>query len=107
MKELFERCKKWFAIGLAGLLGLIAVYFIGRRNRKGELNLEIANHELQTTIDKQKILTQDLDKLQKQKLDIITDIAAEKLTKIAIEEQNAKKSEQAVIDSLRKRGSIE
>jgi lauroyl/myristoyl acyltransferase len=106
MRAFFERFKRQILLTLAGFIGLISVYFIGRRNRKGELNLEIANRELQATIDKQKVLTQNLDKLQEQKLDIIADIAAEKLQKLAAEEKNAKLSDRDVVDRLRERGSI-
>lgn len=106
MRAFFDRFKKYIAMTVAGIIGLATVYFIGRRNRKGELNLEIANRELQATIDKQKVLTQNLDKLQKQKVDIIADIAAEKLHKLAAEEKNAKLSDRDVVDRLRERGSI-
>lgn len=106
MRVFFDGFKKYIAIAMASIIGLATVYLIGRRNRKGELNLEIANRELQITIDKQKVLTQNLDKLQKQKVDIIADIATEKLQKLAAEEKNAKLSDRDIVERLRERGSI-
>lgn len=103
---MWTRFKKQLVLTIVGLLGVLSVYLIGRRNRKGEVDLQVAEKQLNQTLDKQKALTETLNNLQKQKIDIINDIASEKLSRILIEERNAKKSDQDVIDSLRKRGLV-
>lgn len=106
MLALFQRFKKAIFGTLAGLMAIILVYTVGRRNRNGELNLQIANHELKSTLDKQSIIQQDLAQLQEKKVRLVSDILAEQIAKDAREAANAKKSDQDIVDLLRKRGDI-
>ena len=75
--ELLKRIWKWVALTVGSLGLLFIVYFVGRRNRQGEVNLEVASKELERANSKHEELSGKLKTLQEQRMDIVADIVSE------------------------------
>ncbi len=100
----YKRAYKWLLAGLGGLAVLLAVYFTGRRDRKGEVNLQVATKELEIANAKHNKLAEQLSRLQYDRVDIITDILAEEAAAVA--KANGKVDDEEVLKRLRAHGLI-
>ncbi len=72
-----SRLWKWVLSGLGGLALLFGVYFIGRRNRLGVVNLEVATKQLEAANAQHDKLSQQLATLHDKRTEILSDILAE------------------------------
>lgn len=78
----FSRWKVKLALLLGSLSLLFAIYFIGRRNRLGELNLEVAKRELEKADEKHKKLQQEFTILHSKRVSILSDILEHETKKL-------------------------
>lgn len=94
-------------VAFFGLLASLAlVYFIGRRNRKGEVNVAVAQRELELANKKHEQLQSRLDALETKRINIAADIIEEGTARVIKEAGNEKLTDDQVVERLRLTGII-
>ena len=96
---LLSRFWKWLLLSLASIALLFGVYWSGRRNRKGEVDLSIATRQLEAANEKHEQLSGKLQDLQEQRKDLIADV-------IEAEIIGGAKTPDDVLARLRKHGLV-
>ncbi len=81
------------------LASLALVYLIGRRNRKGEVNVEVAQRELELANTKHDKLAAQLDALHEHQTNIIADILEEETARLTA--SNTGLTDEQILDRLR------
>lgn len=99
-----SRAYKWLLLSLASVGMLFAVYFVGRRNRKGEVNLEVAKKELEAANAKHEQVIKQLDTLHDKRMDIVADIITEEVA--SAQKAGAPISDEDVLRRLRAHGLV-
>lgn len=83
------------------LVSLVLVYLVGRSKRGGDINVAIAQRELELANKKHDKLSTQLDTLEKKRTDIVADILAEETTRIVRASGNKELTDEQVIERLR------
>lgn len=92
-----------FAAVLAAIVGALFVYCLGRHNRKGELNMAVAQHELDVAMQKHQELTAQITVAAAKRQEIVADIMAEETAKaMLVKDINQSTPEAQIIDILRR-----
>lgn len=100
LKELPNKVWLW----LVGLGVVVTIYLLGRRTRKGEVNLEVALHELERVNRKAAGVEDKLAELRKKQVDISADILEAQV--VANDPDYSTLSDSDIDERLRKRGLI-
>ena len=101
MVSWFSAAKLKLLLALGSLMTLFLVYFVGRRNRKGEVNLAVAQRELNQVQAQHAKIEDKLGVLHARQTDIIADILAEESARIVKQNADKELSDDEVIERLR------
>lgn len=85
---------------------LLLVYFIGRSKKNGDVNVAIAQRELDLANKKHEKLSGQLDALDKKRVDIVADILSEETARVVREAGNKELTDDQVIERLRTDGLL-
>lgn len=88
------------------IASLLLIYFIGRSKRSGDVNVAIAQRELDMANKKHEKLSGQLDVLDKKRVDIVADILAEETARVVREAGNKELTDEQVIERLRTDGLL-
>jgi hypothetical protein len=91
---------------LSLLLSFFLVYLVGRRNRKGELRVGIAQRELELANQKHEQLEVQLNDLHNKRVDIAADILAEETARMVKQAGSKELSDDEIISRLKLDGLI-
>ena len=101
-----SRFWKWLAAGVGGLALLAAVYFVGRRDRNGQVNLDIAKKELDVAIRQHQAAQKQVDELHARQVDIVADILTEETARLAQQKKTGEMSDAEIDKRLHDDGLL-
>lgn len=97
---------KYILTGLAVLLASVFAYFAGSARRKGEVDLKMAERELDQVNQQHEAATKQVDALHTKQVRLVSDILAEQMRRAEEVKRTKGLTDEQVLDELRARGDI-
>lgn len=106
MREWLRKSWMWLAGVTGGLVLFVSIYFAGSAKRKGQVELEVAKHELEKANKQYDVAVKKTAEIQETKKRLVADILSEQLRRAEELKRTKGLSDEEVVRALRERGDI-
>lgn len=106
LKQVPGRVWTWLSVTLGAIVLMASIYFAGRSRRKGDVDIALAEKELDKANQAYDASLKKTTELREKQKRLVADILAEQLARDAKSKKTAEMSNEDVDRALRERGDI-